>query len=81
MRRFNSTDMQCDDEYLICLITVIYYSFLFVISSLLSHILRSYLIVYMYILLFICFHVLYVSFYMFRGPRGRLAKRANVSPS
>ena len=38
------------------------------------------MLVYMYILLFVCFHVLYIS-YMFRGPYGRLAVELNMSPS
>ena len=36
------------------------------------------MLVYMYILLFVCFHVLYIS-YMFRWPYGRLAVELNVT--
>ena len=38
------------------------------------------MLVYMYILPFVYFHVLYIS-YMFRGPYGRLAVELNMSPS
>ena len=38
------------------------------------------MLVYMFIIPFVYFHVLYIS-YMFRGPYGRLAVELNMSPS
>ena len=38
------------------------------------------MLVYMYILMFVGFHVLYIS-YLFRGTCGRLAIEVNMSPS
>ena len=40
----------------------------------------SCMLVYMFIIPFVYFHVLYIS-YMFRGPYGRLAVELNMSPS
>ena len=49
-------------------------------TALLSFLAMPCMLVYMYILPFVYFHVLYIS-YMFRGPYVRLAVELNMSPS